>query len=760
MLEAVQRLAGNGAAVALLQRGAVPRGVGRPRDVVARLARATGGGQRLDPRVQRRAEAVGGVALDDVRVHTGTEAAELSADLGAQAFTYGRDVFFGQGRYEPDTPTGARVIGHELGHVVGNARGSRPAVQKLGDGLAIGEEGSEDERHADRFAEAMSGAGHDAAVQRDSCGCGGSCGPCSGGEDKDKDKAEVEGQPAVQRLPLGAGAPVIQRLTDPFGTSSVVDWFPGGSVSLFDKNNQPTPGGGALNFGGSDAATVTLPDRTATAKVNMPVTAKWHGGGVVPPNPGPNPAPKKCDVCTALKDAGTAAVSDLLAEVINRHLSLPLIPDFIQREVLSLVLNAVQSAAGNVFNLVPASLLAQCATISIDDAIGRMNGLKTQVRKIIDKGDCSGAPDLAQLCKVLSSLQSTVDDMHNLTSIPVLKQAVIAVQGALQKQMRRIKREILHEVEDRIDDIVDALNKAREKCKGSKIDPAIVTAGSGTATTLLTGTVFIAADGTVQVQANANVLQSVGTGAKVVNPVVTSAQSTPNSGSPAQIPTLISEGGAESAVAARPFTVNVNYPAPPVPQDITCPIKEFDNFKIDSDKFANENQRTIDIKDWYFGLDPEVRDEVEAGAASIKITGRASNTGSVTHNQKLAVKRAKKVESILANFAGSDSSPRTFALGLLGAKEAGEAGHERRADVQIDGQIPADRVAFLEGSMCEGHNGEPSRRGATQPTDQSDESKGTNPNEFLGDEDAKKELEAQQVFDADAPQDDFAFAFA
>jgi hypothetical protein len=53
-----------------------------------------------------------------VRVHNDPQAHELALGLNAQAFTVGRDVVFGAGRYAPHTDSGKRLLAHELTHVV------------------------------------------------------------------------------------------------------------------------------------------------------------------------------------------------------------------------------------------------------------------------------------------------------------------------------------------------------------------------------------------------------------------------------------------------------------------------------------------------------------------------------------------------------------------------------------------------------------------------------------------------------------------
>ncbi|HEX6940370.1 MAG TPA: DUF4157 domain-containing protein [Longimicrobiales bacterium] len=67
-----------------------------------------------------------------VRVHTDGRAAESARAVDAVAYTVGRDVVFGAGRYAPDTARGRRLLAHELAHVVqqqqGSAAGGRGAL--------------------------------------------------------------------------------------------------------------------------------------------------------------------------------------------------------------------------------------------------------------------------------------------------------------------------------------------------------------------------------------------------------------------------------------------------------------------------------------------------------------------------------------------------------------------------------------------------------------------------------------------------------
>jgi hypothetical protein len=62
---------------------------------------------------------------EPARIHTGAGAEKAARELGAAAFTIGRHVFFGAGRFQPASPAGRELLAHELTHVR-QAAGGRP----------------------------------------------------------------------------------------------------------------------------------------------------------------------------------------------------------------------------------------------------------------------------------------------------------------------------------------------------------------------------------------------------------------------------------------------------------------------------------------------------------------------------------------------------------------------------------------------------------------------------------------------------------
>jgi hypothetical protein len=76
-----------------------------------------GGGAPLPSGERSFFESRVGAPLDHVRVHADAPAAQLAGDLGARAFTVGRDVFFGAGQYQPGGFSSRWLMAHELAHV-------------------------------------------------------------------------------------------------------------------------------------------------------------------------------------------------------------------------------------------------------------------------------------------------------------------------------------------------------------------------------------------------------------------------------------------------------------------------------------------------------------------------------------------------------------------------------------------------------------------------------------------------------------------
>ena len=85
--------------------------------------RERGAGRALRPAQRTAMEQLLDDDFGDVRVHTDVEASRTAAELRADAFTEGQDVYFATGRASLQSPEGMALLGHELTHVRQARRG-------------------------------------------------------------------------------------------------------------------------------------------------------------------------------------------------------------------------------------------------------------------------------------------------------------------------------------------------------------------------------------------------------------------------------------------------------------------------------------------------------------------------------------------------------------------------------------------------------------------------------------------------------------
>jgi hypothetical protein len=113
-------------------RGAVQAfGAGESFQLPPTMSLSRPGGQPLPETVQKKMESFFGTDFSDVRIHVGQEA----SSIGALAFTHGSNIFFAPGLYNPGTPQGQQLIGHELTHVVQQRAGR--VRNPYGSGVAV-----------------------------------------------------------------------------------------------------------------------------------------------------------------------------------------------------------------------------------------------------------------------------------------------------------------------------------------------------------------------------------------------------------------------------------------------------------------------------------------------------------------------------------------------------------------------------------------------------------------------------------------------
>jgi hypothetical protein len=115
--------------------------------IVYNVLRSTG--SPLDAATRAYFEPRFGYNFSQVRIHTDASAAKSAQSVNALAYTAGRDVVLGLGRYAPNTQAGRFLLAHELAHVLQQSAtmrlGSLPASLTVHDDPAL-------EREADMLA--------------------------------------------------------------------------------------------------------------------------------------------------------------------------------------------------------------------------------------------------------------------------------------------------------------------------------------------------------------------------------------------------------------------------------------------------------------------------------------------------------------------------------------------------------------------------------------------------------------------------------
>ncbi|GJM34480.1 MAG: hypothetical protein DHS20C18_34810 [Saprospiraceae bacterium] len=83
-----------------------------------KLQQSKGQGQSLDETTSQQMGQQMGANFGDVKIHIGDEATSMNQEIGAKAFTHGKDIYFNQGQYDTSSKEGKRLLAHELTHTV------------------------------------------------------------------------------------------------------------------------------------------------------------------------------------------------------------------------------------------------------------------------------------------------------------------------------------------------------------------------------------------------------------------------------------------------------------------------------------------------------------------------------------------------------------------------------------------------------------------------------------------------------------------
>ena len=84
----------------------------------SRLSDSANKGKEIDASTRSEMEHGFGADFGNINIHDDTQAAQMNKELGSQAFTRGKDIYFNEGKYNPQSKEGKHLLAHELTHTI------------------------------------------------------------------------------------------------------------------------------------------------------------------------------------------------------------------------------------------------------------------------------------------------------------------------------------------------------------------------------------------------------------------------------------------------------------------------------------------------------------------------------------------------------------------------------------------------------------------------------------------------------------------
>jgi len=111
-----------------IQRKESGGGMAADNSITDKISSTKGGGEDIEESTKSFMESGFVSDFSKVKIHTDNDAAQLSSDLNAKAFTVGNDIYFNQGQYQPGSLEGRHLLAHELAHTLQQSAGTK--IQK------------------------------------------------------------------------------------------------------------------------------------------------------------------------------------------------------------------------------------------------------------------------------------------------------------------------------------------------------------------------------------------------------------------------------------------------------------------------------------------------------------------------------------------------------------------------------------------------------------------------------------------------------
>lgn len=91
--------------------------------LISQIQQNKGRGQPLHNDTRSFMESRFGTDFSQVRIHSNRIAQTMNREINAKAFTVGKDIYFNEGQYQPNSDSGKHLLAHELTHVVQQSDG-------------------------------------------------------------------------------------------------------------------------------------------------------------------------------------------------------------------------------------------------------------------------------------------------------------------------------------------------------------------------------------------------------------------------------------------------------------------------------------------------------------------------------------------------------------------------------------------------------------------------------------------------------------
>ncbi len=98
--------------------------------VTNQINASRGGGSKMSENTLSFMQSRFNTDFSSVKIHTDSNAVQMSRELNAQAFTVGSDIYFNSGKYAPESASGRHLLAHELTHTIQQGKGIDRKIQR------------------------------------------------------------------------------------------------------------------------------------------------------------------------------------------------------------------------------------------------------------------------------------------------------------------------------------------------------------------------------------------------------------------------------------------------------------------------------------------------------------------------------------------------------------------------------------------------------------------------------------------------------